>query len=82
MATKIVMYTGNNCGKCKRAKEMLKNCPVDVEIMTENVDDNETSKRYLTEVLKSNTLPTFVIGEEVIRGFDENIGKIMELLGL
>jgi len=76
------MYTGNNCGKCKRAKEMLKNCPVDVEIMTENVDDNETSKRYLTEVLKSNTLPTFVIGEEVIRGFDENIGKIMELLGL
>lgn len=30
MTTKIVIYTGNSCPKCKRAKEMLGNCPVEV----------------------------------------------------
>ncbi|WP_305928109.1 glutaredoxin family protein [Bacillus mycoides] len=88
MATKIVMYTGLNCSKCKRAKEMLKNCPVEVELIERNVDEDEKYKIHLISALESNTLPTFVIptkeGEEekIFRGFDENIGKIMEVLGL
>ncbi|HEK9103299.1 TPA: hypothetical protein SUB30_004772 [Bacillus pseudomycoides] len=46
-----------------------------------NVDENANYKKEM-ELLKSTTLPTFVIEGEVYRGFDENIGKIMEVLGL
>lgn len=79
---KIEMYKGNNCPKCKRAKAMLENCPVDVELKEINVDENEGYRVHLNGVLQSNTLPTFVIEGKVYRGFDENIGKIMEHLGL
>lgn len=87
MATKIIVYTGNNCGKCKRAKEMLENCPVDIEIIERNIDENADAKDYLVSIIESNTLPTLVFVENnedkhVFRGFDENIGKIMEALGL
>ncbi|WP_180236330.1 glutaredoxin family protein [Bacillus wiedmannii] len=84
MATKIVMYTGENCGKCKRAKEMLSNLPSEiyVTLIERNVDENEDHMEVLTKKYNSNTLPTFVIDDEVYRGFDENIGKIMNALGL
>ncbi|WP_144597418.1 glutaredoxin family protein [Bacillus cereus] len=79
---KIVIYTSNSCSKCKRAKEMLKNCPVEVDIEELNVDETPMHRKVLTKVYESNTLPTFIIDENVYRGFDENIGKIMEHLGL
>ncbi|PEI42562.1 NrdH-redoxin [Bacillus pseudomycoides] len=89
MATKIIMYTGNSCSKCKRAKEMLNNLPLghEVELIERNVDEDEYQKTFLMHELESNTLPTFVLNDEsekmkVLRGFDENIGKIMEVLGL
>ncbi|WP_000201629.1 glutaredoxin family protein [Bacillus cereus] len=84
MATKIVMYTGENCGKCKRAKEMLASLPPEiyVTLIERNVDENEDHMEVLTKKYNSNTLPTFVIDDEVYRGFDENIGKIMGHLGL
>ncbi|PHE70884.1 NrdH-redoxin [Bacillus wiedmannii] len=78
------MYTGENCGKCKRAKEMLSNLPSEiyVTLIERNVDENEDHMEVLTKKYNSNTLPTFVIDDEVYRGFDENIGKIMNALGL
>ncbi|OKA19962.1 glutaredoxin family protein [Bacillus cereus] len=84
MATKIVMYTGKNCSKCKRAKEMLASLPPEiyVTLIERNVDENEDHMEVLTKKYNSNTLPTFVIDDEVYPGFDENIGKIMEHLGL
>lgn len=93
MATKIVIYTGNSCSKCKRAKEMLNNLPPghEVELIERNVDESEENMRHLKELYDSSTLPTFVyvdrdrngnVKENVLRGFDENIGKIMEYLGL
>lgn len=82
MATKIVMYTGNNCGKCKRAKEMLKSCPVKVEIEERNIDKDDDLRQELTLKYASSTLPTFVINSNIYRGFDENIGNIMDELGL
>ena len=82
MATKIIIYTGNSCPKCNRAKEMLGNCPVEVDIEELNVDEVPMHRQVLTKVYESNTLPTFIIGGNVYRGFDENIGKIMEVLGL
>ncbi|QWI52493.1 glutaredoxin family protein [Bacillus mycoides] len=87
MATKIVIYTGNSCPKCKRAKEMLENCPVEVEIIERNIDESEDARDYLVSIIESNTLPTLVFVENnedkhTFRGFDENIGEIMEALGL
>lgn len=89
MATKIVIYTGNSCSKCKRAKEMLTNTPPghEVELIERNVDKSEFDKDFMINVLESNTLPTFILNpesedNEVLRGFDENIGKIMKALGL
>lgn len=84
MATKIVMYTGDNCSKCKRAKEMLTNTPPghEVELIERNVDEDEAHLHALQSVYKSSSLPTFVIDGKPYIGFDENIGKIMEVLGL
>jgi len=97
MATKIIMYTGENCGKCKRAKEMLNNLPpdIEVELIERNVDKNTAHMDTLKHVINSSSLPTFVIPKSekgcdlynkdtyhLYIGFDENIGKIMEVLGL
>jgi len=87
------MYTGNTCGKCKAAKERLANLPPDikenVELIEKNVDKSECDYKFLTETLKSNSLPTFLINPvegstdyKPLIGFDENVGKIMEALGL
>lgn len=47
MATKIVMFTGNTCSKCMRAKANLENLPPEikekVELIERNVDENGTS---------------------------------------
>ncbi|UOX99349.1 thioredoxin domain-containing protein (plasmid) [Bacillus cereus] len=94
MATKIIMYTGDNCSKCKAAKVHLGNLPPhikeEVTIIEINVDETKYQRDYVVNELKSNTLPTFELFKtedynekpEVLRGFDENIGKIMEHLGL
>ena len=91
---KIVIYTSNSCPKCKRAKEMLKNCPVEVELELRNVDEEPTFKDDLVR-FRSMSLPTLLIESEdgfledihgqqwdVLTGFEENMGRIMEYLGL
>ncbi|HDR7242571.1 TPA: glutaredoxin family protein [Bacillus mobilis] len=81
MATKIVVYTKNNCGDCKRAKFMFEACPIDVGLIEKNVDESEVFMDELNILYSSYTLPTFVFEDgEVIRGFHE--GKIMNKLGL
>ncbi|WCS66610.1 glutaredoxin [Bacillus phage 0105phi7-2] len=97
MATKIIMYTGSTCSKCKRAKEMLTNTPPghEVELIERNVDKNESDMDCLRNIINSSSLPTFVIpksekGLDIFNkdtyhtyiGFDENIGKIMGHIGL
>ncbi|OOR23189.1 glutaredoxin family protein [Bacillus wiedmannii] len=84
MATKIVMYTGNNCGKCKAAKERLNDLPPghEVELIERNVDLVEGFREELELHYNSRSLPTFIIEGKPYIGFDENIGKIMDVLGL
>lgn len=92
---KIIMYTGNECGKCKRAKMMIESCPVEVDLELRNVDEDEKYMRELKDVIKSSSLPTIMIPDikgkyqyedgamykEHI-GFEDNLGKIMGYLGL
>ncbi|MGU3372660.1 glutaredoxin family protein [Bacillus mycoides] len=80
MATKIIVYTKNDCPNCKRAKFMLNHCPVDVDIEEINVDRDEN--KHHVERIGLMTLPTFEFEDtgNIIHGFDE--GKIMNELGL
>ncbi|USL89515.1 redoxin [Bacillus phage vB_BceP_LY3] len=85
----VVMFTGNNCGKCKGAKFNLSNLPPHIKenlkLIERNVDVDQMAKRILTEKMGVNTLPTFVINgdyEKPLIGFEENMGKIMGVLGL
>ena len=80
---KVIIYTKNNCPNCNRAKFMFENCPVDVDLEERNIDEREEYKFELTNILNSNTLPTFLLGKgEPLRGFDENLGNLQEVLGL
>lgn len=78
---RIIMYTKNNCPNCMRAEFMFSACPTPVHIEKRNV---ETESKFMEELkeLESNTLPTIVIGKNVYRGFEENLGKLQEELGL
>lgn len=84
----ITMFTGNDCGKCKAAKEHINNIPAEfkegIELVEINVDAEPGQRRVLQEVYKSNTLPTFLLQghNEPLRGFDENIGKIQDYIGI
>lgn len=77
----IIMYTKNNCPNCMRAEFMFSACPTPVNIEKRNV---ETESKFMEELkeLESNTLPTIVIDNNVFRGFEENLGKLQEVLGL
>lgn len=77
----IIMYTKNNCPNCKRAEFMFSACPTEVNLIKKNV---EVVNDYMEELkeLDSITLPTLVINGNVYKGFEENLGKIQEELGL
>lgn len=85
----IIMYTGNTCGKCKGAKINLENLPEfakeNLVLIEKNIDENEENYKELTEKIGVNKLPTFIVDGDFknpLVGFEENFGKIQEVLGL
>lgn len=84
----ITMFTGNDCPRCAAAKVHLENIPAEfkegVELIEINVDKVEGAREMLINQYKSNTLPTFLLGGNngPLRGFDENIGKIQDYIGV
>lgn len=82
------MFTGDNCPRCAAAKEHIEHMPEEfkagIELVEINVDKVRGAREVLTDRYKSNTLPTFLLEgqEEPLRGFDENIGKIQEFIGI
>lgn len=80
MATKIVMFTKNNCPNCMRAKMLLDSCPVEVEIIEKNIEESIEAYDECVNKYESNTAPTFRINGRTIMGFNE--GEIMDELGL
>ena len=73
----IVVYNGNNCNACHEEIEYLKYN--EIQFTAKNVHDNADARNELI-ALGSKTIPTTVIGEEVIIGFE--IERIKELVGL
>lgn len=85
----IVMFTGNSCGKCKGAKFNLSNLPQfakdNLNLIEKNVDEKEEYMEELTKEIGVSKLPTFIIDgdkKNPLVGFEENFGKIQEVLGL
>ncbi|MFP3415046.1 glutaredoxin domain-containing protein [Bacillus sp. SIMBA_074] len=80
MATKIIMFTKNDCPNCKRAKHFLGFAPVEIELEERNIEENEIYK-VEAEDLGLMSLPAFKFENgNIVRGFEE--GKIMNELGL
>lgn len=94
---KIIMYTKDKCPNCERAKFMLNYSPVPVDLEIRNIEsgrDAEKNYEFLTKTMRSNTVPSFLIPDahgsyhvedgvyEGYHGFDENLGRLQEVLGL
>lgn len=94
----IIMFTGDTCGKCKGAKTNLGFLPPDAKekmnLIEINVDQDEKHKEFMVNVLKSASLPSFMIEDtqgsieyegkmyESYIGFEQAFGTIQEVLGL
>ncbi len=66
---KVILYSQPTCPPCHTAKNWLTNegIPFEVRDIRENPD-------YIDELVKlgSSATPTFVIGDDVYMGFDQN----------
>ncbi|MGF9766931.1 glutaredoxin family protein [Bacillus albus] len=86
MATKITMFTKNNCPECFRAKMLLETCPVEIEIEERNIETDPIYRLILENELNSQSVPTFVVKDEndevidIVRGFHE--GNLTTAIGL
>lgn len=65
---KAALYTEPGCAACVEAKSFLKSHGIPFE--ERDVRSNPEFLRVLTEDLDSCTLPTLVVGDTIIAGFD------------
>ena len=73
----ITVYHGNGCNACHEEMEYLKHN--NVTFTAKNVHDDAEARKELI-ALGSKTIPTTVVGNEVVIGFE--IERIKELVGL
>ena len=72
---KVIVYTTSTCPHCINAKEFLKQEGISFE--DRDVNTNPIARDEYAK-LNARGVPTFVIGDEVIEGFNEQ--KIKSLL--
>lgn len=66
---KIIVYTGNNCGFCKMAKDFLKHKNAEYEEI--NVDEHPTMNRtWLQQLTGATSVPVITRGELVSIGYN------------
>ncbi|WP_102262029.1 glutaredoxin family protein [Mesobacillus jeotgali] len=74
----IIVYTQNDCPPCQIIKMFLTEYGFSYE--EKNINEDEKSRQELTEIYKSYSTPTIVIGEEIITGFDlEKLKKVLDI---
>lgn len=71
----VIMYTSPTCHYCHAAKDYFANN--NIPYVEKDISSDPQARTELLQ-LKSRGVPTFVIGEEVIVGFDQK--RIMELI--
>ena len=73
----VIVYHGNGCSACHEEMEYLKNN--DVPFIAKNVHNDLEARKELI-ALGSKTIPTTVVGKEVVVGFE--VERIKELVGI
>lgn len=74
----IIVYTQNDCPPCKIIKMFLNE--FGFSYTEKNINEDEESRRELTEIHNSLSTPTIVVGEEVITGFDlQRLKKVLDI---
>ncbi|MGE5652861.1 MAG: glutaredoxin family protein [Bacillota bacterium] len=61
-------------------KDFLRDNQVDYQL--KKVDEDKEAMKYMRDVLKSRSVPTVVIGDKVIIGFEDHEEEIKEALGI
>lgn len=72
---KVTIYIADTCPRCKEAKEYFEN--KSIEFIEKNVQKSKKAKDELLS-MGHRIIPTIVIGENEIVGFDKN--KLDKLL--
>ena len=73
----VIVYHGNGCRVCHEEMEYLKH--KNVPFIAKNVHTDPEARKELI-ALGSKTIPTTVIGNEIIVGFE--VERIKELIGI
>jgi glutaredoxin len=73
----VIVYHGNGCKACHEEMEYLKHN--NVTFIAKNVHDDLVARNELI-ALGSKTIPTTVVGNEVVIGFE--VERIKELVGI
>jgi len=79
----VKMFTLSTCSHCKAAKRFLDQCTVRYEFTDVDTLTGEERAAVLADLRELNpkcSVPTIIIGSEVIIGFDES--AIKEALGI
>ena len=67
-SARLVVYTTGSCPACRLAKGWMDQNSVVYE--ERRVDDDDGARKELTALGKGTAVPTFVVGDEVLVGFD------------
>ena len=66
---KVIIYTPDYCGYCKRAKALLSQKGIAFEEI--NVEGDDEKRAWLIEQTGQRTVPQIFINEKSIGGYDE-----------
>ncbi len=66
---KVIIYTTDYCGYCKRAKALLSQKGIAFEEI--NVEGDDEKRAWLIEQTGQRTVPQIFINEKSIGGYDE-----------
>ena len=79
----VKMYTLSTCSHCKAVKRFLDRCTVSYDFTDVDTLTGDERSAVLADLRKLNpscSVPTILIGEQVIIGFDEEaIRKALEM---
>jgi glutaredoxin-like YruB-family protein len=73
---KVELYATHSCTYCLRVKEFLSEKNVD--FVEYNVEDDLLARQRMMDISAHTTVPTIVVGDDVVVGFDTK--KLAELL--
>lgn len=76
--SRVVVYTTGSCPACRLAKKWMGQHGVVYE--ERRVDVDETAHKELASLGKGVVVPTFVVDEQVLTGFDVNGVRLTEAL--